>query len=361
VNGLARLVLGADSTPGWVCVGHPEPERHAEVRLHGLAEPVDVSANHAMVSLVPFQVAIRLDGLAPGPRPWLSVRERGGPELGRVRLRLAREVAAAPYRIGLFATEGCVNRCLPAPRLHAHYLVQRWKLLRDRNPRNVKMVPAELFAKFVLFTAPRPVVLVSHERDGKGNLFPMDLVGEAGPPCYLLGLHRTSPAIEAMTRAGRLAVSTVPLAWKKTVFALGRNHRAASVDRSGLPFATVPSPLYGIPVPSEALTVREVRIERVVEADSHVLFVTTTESLEKWSDGLQMCHTHGFYQMYLRGQGRPLPEAPHPLAPSPTAHPAPGRGGTSPEPERPDQNTAGSVTSPLSRSGGSAMGEGDRG
>ncbi len=308
MKGLARLVLGADSTPGWVCIGHPEPERHAEVRLHGLGEPVDVSRNHAMVALVPFLVAIRLDGLSlDDARPWLSVHENGGPELGRVQLRLAREVDAPPYRIGLFETAGCVNRCLPAPRLHAHYLVQRWKILRDRNPRNIKMVPGELFSKFVLFTAPRPVVLVGHDKDGKGNLFPMDLVGEAGSPCFLLGLHRTSPAIAAMAEAGRLAVSSVPLAWKKTVFVLGRNHRDAAVDRSTLPFATVPSPLYGIPVPSEALTVREVRIERVVEAGSHVLFVTTTESLERWSDGLQMCHTHGFYQMYLRGQGRPLP------------------------------------------------------
>lgn len=308
MGALLRLLLGASSTPGWICVGHPEPERHAEVRLHGPGGTVDVSRNHAMVALVPFLVAIRLDGLTPGPRPWLSVHEPGGRELGRVRLRLAREVEAASYRIGLFETEGCVNRCLPAPRLHAHYLVQRWRLFRDRNPRNVRMVPRDLFSKFVLFNAPRPVVLVSHERDGQGNLFPMDLVGEAGSPCFLLGLHRTSPAIEAMAAAGRLAISTVPLSWKKTVFGLGRNHRDAVVDWASLPFPTVPS-ASGIPVPAGALTVREVRIERVVEAGSHVLFVTTTVGLERRSDGLQMCHTHGFYQMYLRGQGRPLPIA----------------------------------------------------
>ena len=140
---------------------------------------MDVSSNHAMVALVPFQVAIRLDDLEPGPHPWLSVQEQDGREIGRVRLRLAREVEAGPYRIGLFETDGCTNRCLPAPRLHAHYLLQRLKLSRDRNPRNVRMTPADLFAKFVLFAAPRPVVLVSHQKDGRGNLFPMDLVGEA--------------------------------------------------------------------------------------------------------------------------------------------------------------------------------------
>ena len=301
---LARLILGADATPGWVCVGHSEPERQVRVLLNG---STDVSSNHVMVALVPFKVAIRLDDpdpIDPGPRPWLSVQEIDGREIGRVRLRLAREITG-PYRIGLFEADGCTNRCLPAPRLHAHYLLQRWKLARDRNPNNVRMTPADLFAKFVLFAAPRPVVLVSHQKkDGRGNLFPMDLVGEAGAPCFLLGLHRTSPAIPSMAEAGRLAVSTVPLGWKKTVFGLGRNHRTATVDWSTLPFEMS---FQGIPVPDAALTVREVRIEKTVDVGSHVLFITTTESLDRRGAGLQMCHTHGFYQMYLQKQGRSLP------------------------------------------------------
>ena len=355
---LARLILGADTTPGWVCVGHSEPERQVRILLDSpRGKAVDVSSNHVMVALVPFQVAIRLDGLPPGPRSWLSVREQDGREIGRVRLRQAREIEAEPYRIGLFETEGCTNRCLPAPRLQAHYLLQRWKLARDRNPSNVRMTPADLFAKFVLFAAPRPVVLVSHQKDGHGNLFPMDLVGEAGSPCYLLGLHRTSPAIPSMIEAGRLAVSTVPLGWKKTVFGLGRNHRTATIDWSTLP---VEMSFKNIPVPTAALTVREVRIEKTVDVGSHILFITTTESLDRRSAGLQMCHTHGFYQMYLQQQGRPLPEGPHPLSPSPIPSPPPGEGerlqalGT-------DRSDGRSDASPLSRLGGSAMGEGDRG
>ncbi|MES1242356.1 MAG: hypothetical protein ABUT39_12115 [Acidobacteriota bacterium] len=305
---LARLILGADSTPGWVCVGHAEPERQVRILLDSpRGKAVDISTNHAMVALVPFQVAIRLDGIKAGS--WISIEEQDGREIGRVRLRQAREIEAGPYRIGLFETEGCTNRCLPAPRLHAHYLLQRWKLARDRNPDNVRMTPADLFAKFVLFAAPRPVVLVSHQKDGHGNLFPMDLIGEAGAPCFLLGLHRTSPAIPSMIEAGRLAVSTVPLGWKKTVFGLGRNHRQATIDWSTLP---IEMSFKGIPVPAAALTVREVRIEKTVDIGSHILFITTTESLDRRSAGLQMCHTHGFYQMYLHKQGRPLQVSPSP-------------------------------------------------
>ena len=303
---IARLVLGAESTPGWVCVGLRDAEQPVEIRLNG----VDVSRNHAMVSLVPFLVAIRLDGLgALNARPSLTVQERSsGRELGSIGLRQVQEIEAPPYRIGLFETTSCTNRCLPAPRLQAHYLLQRWRLSRDRNPRNIKMAPSELFAKFLLFSSPRPVVLVSYQSNGRGNLFPMDLVGETGSPCFLLGLHHTSPAIPAMMEAGRLAVSSVPLFWKKTVFGLGRNHRDAAIDWSSLPFDVLPSTSAGIPVPARALTVREVRIERSVPVGSHVLFIATTERFERRSEDLQMCHTHGFYQMYLERQGRPLPE-----------------------------------------------------
>ncbi|HYN23324.1 MAG TPA: hypothetical protein VE078_20365 [Thermoanaerobaculia bacterium] len=303
---IARLVLGSESTPGWVCVGLRDAERPVEVRLNGR----DISGNHAMVSLVPFLVAIRLDGLgALEARPSLIVWERSTRrELGSVRLRQTEEIESPPYRIGLFETAGHSNRCLPAPRLHAHYLLQRWRLFRDRNPRNLRMAPSELFAKFILFSSPRPVVLVSYQLNGRGNLFPMDLVGETGAPCFLLGLHHTSPAIPAMVEAGRLAISSVPLSWKKTVFGLARNHRDAVTEWSRLPFATVPSSAAAIPVPAQALTVREVKIERTVQVGSHVLFITTTERFERRSEDLQMCHTHGFYQMYLQRQGRPLPE-----------------------------------------------------
>ena len=302
---IARLVLGAEATPGWVCVGLRDAEQPVEIRLSG----IDVTGNHAMVSLVPFLVAMRLDGLgALETRPSLTVQERSnGRELGTIRLRQNREIEAPPYRIGLFETVACTNRCLPAARLQAHYLLQRWRLSRDRNPRNLKMVPSELFAKFLLFSSPRPVVLVSYQLNGKGNLFPMDLVGEAGFPCFLLGLHHTSPAIPAMVEAGRLAISSVPLSWKKTVFGLGRNHRDAAIEWTRLPFEVVPSG-FGIPVPADALTVREVRIERTMKIGSHVLFTATTERFERRSEDLQMCHTHGFYQMYLQRQGRPLPE-----------------------------------------------------
>jgi flavin reductase (DIM6/NTAB) family NADH-FMN oxidoreductase RutF len=345
---LRKILLGGDAATAtaWVCVGHAEPEAEAEVLLHGLeGGPVEVTRCHAMVALRPFTIAIGFPGregegegefegagdvpAAPGrarrPRPLrlaLAVRERrSGDLLGEVRLRPwppwpwvrsrpdgGPAPGVAPAGLRLFVSTGCSNRCLPAPRLRLHYLDQRWRLWRDRNPRNSqKMAAGDLFSKWVLFCQPRPVVVVSYAAAGGSNLFPMDLVGPAGGDRFLLGLHQPSPAIAPILESGRLAVSTVPLALRPLVFGLGRNHRHAAVDPGALPFALARSASWGLPVPRQALTVRELEVTATVSLGSHLLLVTRQVHCERRGQGLQMCHTHGFYQRYLERRGRALP------------------------------------------------------
>jgi flavin reductase (DIM6/NTAB) family NADH-FMN oxidoreductase RutF len=332
---LSKLLLGGDAAAAWVCVGHPEPEAEAEVLLHGPETgPLDVTRRHAMVALRPFSIAIGFpegggrgkgDGKGEAPAPSgrarlrlaLKVRERrSGALLGEVRLRpwagggppSGGGPAPPPPGIQLFVSAGCSNHCLPAPRLRLHYLDQRWRLWRDRNPRNTqKMTAADLFSKWVLFSLPRPVVLVSYAAAGGSNMFPMDLVGPAGADRFLLGLHQPSPAIAPILASRRLAVSTVPLDLRPLVFALGSNHRQAAVDLGALPFAVARSATYGLPVPRQALTVRELEVMETASLGSHLLLVTRQVHCERRGQGLQMCHTHGFYQRYLERRGRALP------------------------------------------------------
>jgi flavin reductase (DIM6/NTAB) family NADH-FMN oxidoreductase RutF len=315
-------------------VGHAEPEAEAEVLLHGLgAGPLDVTRRHALVALRPLTIAIgfpededggggegEADGGAPAtpgrarPRLALAVHERrSGARLGEVRLRPwpgGGPMPAPPPLPGirLFVSAGCSNRCLPAPRLRLHYLDQRWRLWRDRDPRNTqKMAAADLFSKWVLFCLPRPVVLVSYAAAGGCNMFPMDLVGPAGADRFLLGLHQPSPAIAPILESRQLAVSTVPLDLRPLVFGLGSNHRHAAVDPGTLPFALARSASYGLPVPRQALVVRELQLLEAASLGSHLLLVTRQVHRERRGQGLQMCHTHGFYQRYLERRGRALP------------------------------------------------------
>jgi flavin reductase (DIM6/NTAB) family NADH-FMN oxidoreductase RutF len=134
----------------------------------------------------------------------------------------------------------------------------------------------------------------------------MDLVGPVTDSCYVLGLHSSSPAIPIFRDTGRIAVSEMPVEAKDAVYALGKNHREAYREVSKLPVPTTPSPLFRIPVPAEALSVRELAVEEVVDLRSHHLFVTKVESFENKSAGPRMTHIHRLYQQYLIHKGTAL-------------------------------------------------------
>jgi flavin reductase (DIM6/NTAB) family NADH-FMN oxidoreductase RutF len=219
---------------------------------------------------------------------------------------MTRELEVCGSRIALFEAGESRNYCVSRLRGAAIRSYETWKAARDRNPRNIRMTPSDMFAMWVLHDAPRPVVAVSYGSEEKGNLFPMDLVGPLSDRCYVLGLHSSSPAIPIFRDTGRIAVSEMPVQAKNAVYALGKNHREAYREVSKLPLMTTPSPLFRIPVPAEALSVRELAVEEVLDLGSHHLFATSVKSFENKSTGPRMTHIHRLYQQYLMRQGRPL-------------------------------------------------------
>jgi hypothetical protein len=178
---------------------------------------------------------------------------------------------------------------------------------KDKDPHRLHMVPSELFSMWILHNVPRPVFLVSHGGMTQGNMFPMDLLGPLSTGAFVLGLHSTSPAIPIWQRSRQIAASAVPLRYKPAVYAMGKNHRQPLLDPSTLPVPYGPSKSFQIPVPAEALSVRELNIEQFLDLGSHVLFVARTHSMETHTEEPQMCHVHRFYQQFLMRQNRQLP------------------------------------------------------
>jgi flavin reductase (DIM6/NTAB) family NADH-FMN oxidoreductase RutF len=148
----------------------------------------------------------------------------------------------------------------------------------------------------VVFTCPRPVVLVSLlQADGRGNIFPMNLMGQVGHDCFVFALNRDKQAAPAIIALGRVAISTVSIEQAEQVRQLGKNHRESSIDWTALPFATWPSPSLGIPVPDFALTVREMMIERSMPLGSHTFFIARVLSRQVRSDAPEFHRIHGLY------------------------------------------------------------------
>ncbi len=306
---LEKAILKTEGLPGWVCVGHPDPDSHVRVWLEVPGNRLDISRCHRMVALAPLTVAIGLDpDNAPIQDAAIVVTENGpgGNILGRVAVKFQRKIEARGVRIALFEAGASSNRCVPFLRGAAIRSWESWKAARDRNPRNIRMTPSDMFAMWILHNAPRPVVAVSCGSAERGNLFPMDLAGSLTGECYVLGLHSSSPAIPVFLESGKIAVSLMPLDAKNAVYGLGKNHREALLDVRALPAPTRPSPLFGIPAPTQALAVYDLALETAVDLGSHRLFVTQVKSFERKSVAPQICHVHRLYQQYLMKRGRAL-------------------------------------------------------
>ena len=219
---------------------------------------------------------------------------------------MARELEVGGSRIALFEAGESRNYCVSRLRGAAIRSYEAWKAARDRNPRNIRMTPADMFAMWILHDAPRPVVAVSYGSEEKGNLFPMDLIGPVSDGWYVLGLHSSSPAIPIFKDIGKIAVSEMPVQARGTVYALGKNHREAYREVRKLPLPMARSQLFGIPVPEQALCVRELVVEQVENLGSHHLFVTSVKSIIDKSAGPRMTHIHRLYQQYLMRKGMAL-------------------------------------------------------
>jgi flavin reductase (DIM6/NTAB) family NADH-FMN oxidoreductase RutF len=238
------------------------------------------------------------------------MHERGESQrlLGTIGMRLVRTIALTGHHFCLFETDTCENFCVGGLklRLYDRSETRRAEVRQRENPNNFRMTPGDLACSHVFYICPRPVVLVTVAHEGANNMFPMDLIGPTDSPWFSMALRSTSPAVELMKGSRRMALSGVPLSYKAAAYELGKHHRRTSIEWGELPFRTTRSVLFGLPVPEDALGVREVYAEEFHQVGSHVLFLTSIRretpapSKPGGEGGLQLFHAFSSYRQYLQ-------------------------------------------------------------
>jgi flavin reductase (DIM6/NTAB) family NADH-FMN oxidoreductase RutF len=310
---IKRAALG--DLPQQCTMGMPDPQREVRIWLEGLGDPIDITNNHVVACASPFIVGIGLDPERTRQtlrmRLSLKFRERDGDRrlLAKVRLRSSGSVTIADQALSLFHIRSCNNYCLTRPRLWAYDLYQsfkRWR--RDKNP-EIPMSVLGARSMNVFFICPRPVVLVSAMDGSKGNIFPMNLFGCIGDDYFAFALNSLRKAAPLVERAGRVALSSIPIEHAGLVRQLGKNHRSDFAEWDKLPFATTPSPALGLPIPQFALRVREMEIKTVQKLGSHTLFLARLIRDEHLRNDLQFCMIHGIYQSWRLSMLRNQPIA----------------------------------------------------
>lgn len=291
-------------------IGLSDPQTEITVSLHGMGEPLDVTWRHSMACAAPFTVCIALDENKTPPQKDLDTLslqfcERDGQKqvLGEIGLKLVTTISVAGKELILFEARSSTNYCLPKIRLGAHYLLHSYLDAKKTNSSEMKMSFLERRAAMVAFICPHPVALVSLNDDFGGNVFPMNLMGELGDGYFAFALKDSRRAAHLVERAGRVAVSSLPLSQAPLAYQLAVNHTRDSIAWDQLPFATKMSSAFNIPVPVFALRVREMEIRKVHSIGSHTFFVAQIIRDETFSKGLELCVVHGFYQAW-RMKGR---------------------------------------------------------
>ncbi len=129
----------------------------------------------------------------------------------------------------------------------------------------------------------------------------MNLMGDLDNGYFAFALKDSRRAAHLVERAGRIAVSSVPLSLCSTAFKLAVNHTKESIDWDRLSFALKNSKEFHIPVPISAPRVREMAVEEVHKIGSHTLFIARIISDERFSNDAQVYMVHGFYQHWRLG------------------------------------------------------------
>jgi len=305
---LKWLLFGSASFSQFCPIGLRDPQSEISVWLHGLGAPHDVTYSNVVAAARPFTVGIGLEGEwdAAAIRrrgPSLKFNERDGVKrlLGEIRLRLIDAIPVGDRQLFLFDAQDSRNYCVPRAWLwmrYLYYAYQRWRSTKRPNALEIRMTARDVHCLLVFYICPRPVVLVSVVDGRLANIFPMDLIGPIGPHHFSLALHSTSTAVPLMERSRRIALSSVPVEQTSVAYQLGKNHKEACVDRDDLPFATMTSPAFGLPIPEFSLRVRELQIEAVLTVGGYKLFLANTIEDQSSADGLQFFLAHGFYQTW---------------------------------------------------------------
>lgn len=299
---MKQFLRRALNLPRYGAVALDDPQSAVEVWLDGLDQPKDVTRNNVVAALRPFTIAVMLSDDDPSPREDSMLRLRFHHRtsqrlLGVLHLRPAGAIPLPGHRFRLFETSDCENYCVSRLQMRAYDLREQWRAERRqrRNPRNFQMTHPDIRASHVFYICPRPVVLVTVDHQGAGNMFPMDLIGPTDSPWFSMALRLTSPAVELIRQSRRLALASAPFSYKEIAYQLGEHHRQLSIDWKSLPFPLQPSPEFRLPVAQAALRVREMQIEEFHTIGSHMLFLTSPVSDTRREPPVEKQLFHAFY------------------------------------------------------------------
>jgi hypothetical protein len=299
------IAFGGNPVPQRVFLGQRSPQTEISVWLHGMGSPLDVTYRHSMACAVPFTLCLAFNesqGPTEKEAEGLSLKfcEQDGQKrvLGEIGLKVVQRIALNGREFILLGARSSANYCMSKMRLWAHYLLYARAEKRAKNTPDISLSFLGRRAMEVMFICPRPISLVSVITDIKGNMFPVNVMGDVDNGYFSFSLRSPKIPAHLVADAGRLALSSVPFEQGSFAYQLGVNHNKQTIDWYELPFETKKSKNFQIPVPVFAYRVREMEVEKIHPIGSHTMFIARVVSDERYSEGPELFVVHGFYEAW---------------------------------------------------------------
>lgn len=298
--------------PLWLPISLSAPQSLVRVALSAGTETIDVSNNHLVASLDPLTVAIENSllnsiGNRIGKHKLLFEDKASGAQIAALALQPVGQLEFSEASVAVYEIKKSTHRCMSPPRRlwarYRHSLPSRG----SPNPHNFSVHPSAIQQLQVLYICPRPVVLVSVDDGVNSNIFPMDLIGSISSDLFALALRNTSPSVATLRRARSAALAELKSCDVEIAYQLGRHHRMPTIDTSLLPFESRNSGRFGLPIPENALTIKEIEIAGWKEIGSHTFFLAQIVHRETIDRGSSFFHTSGIHREFRLRRKRPIP------------------------------------------------------
>jgi len=300
---LKKTLQGSAS---WLPVSLSPPQDLVRVLLITAGGAFDVTTNHVVAALDPLTIAIGLDEsmrvAVADSAAQLHFFDHGVERpIAVLQLGDVRFWAAGGTLLGCFEVRRGSHRCTSPLRRAWDRCLNARARWRGNRPGNFSLSGRALSSLMILYICPRPVFFVSVDDGLHENLFPMDLVGTIAPDRFALALRNSSPSVETIKRAQKVALASVPAADHRLAIELGAHHRKTAIDWSAQPFKVVRTKEFSFPTVETALRVREITILDCRPMGSHTFFLGRVVCDQSLRNGLQLYHTCGAYQ-HLRSR-----------------------------------------------------------
>lgn len=299
------IAFEGNPVPQRVFLGQQSPQTEITVWLHGMGSPIDVTHRHTMACAVPFTLCLPFHAnQGPGEkeanRLSLKFCEQDGQQkvLGEIGLKMVQRIALNGREFILFGARNTANFCMPKLRLWAHYLLYARAERQAHNTPDITLSFRGRRAMEVMFICPRPISLVSVITDIKGNMFPVNVMGDVDNGYFAFSLRSPKIPAHLVADAGRIALSSVPFEQGAFAYQMGVNHNRQSINWYELPFKMKKSKMFQIPVPVFAYRAREMEVEKIHPIGSHTMFIARVVSDERYSEGPELFVIHGFYEAW---------------------------------------------------------------